>query len=334
MNEILCLSCDQEVSPRIEERLETYPVHGEAISVNAKVAVCPGCGEDIDVEELDDASLLAAFEEYRRRHHLMTPDEMRSLRGRYGLGVRAFALLLGWGELTLHRYESGSLQDDAHETQLRMATSAENMRTMLAKNGHKLTARQRATVEARLADESGAESLGCEIANESFLVREDQDEYGGWRKQELSKLREMMVFFSALPSVYPTKLNKLLFYADFLHFKLHSVSITGTAYLAFQHGPVPAHYDRLLVDMYEGGDLAKEEVDFPDGSGGERLHPEREPDLSLFAPDELETMRRVADALGRLSSKQLRERSHAEKAWNETPVKAMISYERAPELSL
>lgn len=334
MNKILCLSCDQELAPRIEDRLETYPVRGEAISVNAKVAVCTGCGEDIDVEELDEASLRAAFDEYRRRHHLMTPDEMRSLRSRYGLGVRAFALLLGWGELTLHRYESGSLQDDAHETQLRMATSPENMRTMLEKNGHKLTARQRATVEAHLAAELGAESLGCDAADESFLVRENQDQYGGWREQELSKLREMMLFFSALPSVYPTKLNKLLFYADFLHFELHAISVTGTPYLAFQHGPVPAHYDRLLADMFEGGDLTKEEVDFPDGSGGERLHPEREPDLSLFAPAELETMRRVADELGHLSSKQLRDRSHAEKAWAETPAKAMISYDWARDLTL
>src|SRR5450759_4304477 len=114
-----CLECGKLVTPKIVERTETLPVRGEPTEVLARVAVCTECNADMSVEELDDATLVAAFNLYRQKHGLMTPEEMRRLRGRYGLGVRPFSLLLGWGEITLHRYESGSLQDAAHEATLR-----------------------------------------------------------------------------------------------------------------------------------------------------------------------------------------------------------------------
>lgn len=60
----------------------------------------------------------------------------------------------------------------------------------------------------------------------------------------------------------------------------------------------------------------------------------RDADMSLFSAEEIETLRHVAEALGSLWSRELRERFHSEKAWTETPPKAMISYEWALELSL
>lgn len=151
MKQLECFECGATVEPQVEERVETLPVRGEDTQVLARVAVCPRCGADMSVEELDDATLVAAFNLYRQRHGLMTPDEMRALRGRYGLGVRPFSLLLGWGEITLHRYESGSLQDAAHEATLRLAENPANLRVLLTANGHKLTTRQRARLEARLS---------------------------------------------------------------------------------------------------------------------------------------------------------------------------------------
>ncbi len=170
-----CFECEQLVEPRIEERKETLPVRGEPVEVLARVGVCPECGADMSVPELDEATLVAAFNQYRSRHGLMTPEEMRRLRERYGLGQRAFALLLGWGEITLHRYESGSLQDDAHNAQLKMAEDPANIRILLETNGHKLTARQRARLETRLREVEGDSAV--ERTN-PFVAREDRGIYG------------------------------------------------------------------------------------------------------------------------------------------------------------
>ena len=335
MTRIECFECNATVEPRIEERSETLPVRGEATEVLTRVAICTECGADMSVEELDDATLVAAFNLYRERHGLMSPEEMRVLRGRYGLGVRPFSLLLGWGEITLHRYESGSLQDAAHEGALRLAEEPGNIRILLHANGHRLTARQRARLEAHLAAiEAGAAAAEADELKDIFVAREEQDTYWGWVPLQVSKLREMILFFTALPGMYETKLNKLLFYADFSHFKHHGVSISGAPYLAFPHGPVLQHYPRIEDDLLESGELSVDEVFFSDGGSGTIFHGGRAPDLALFSAEEQATLARIADELGRKTSKRLRDMSHAESAWRDTPERSMIDYAKATDLSI
>ena len=333
--QIECFECQSPVEPRIEERTETLPVRGEATAVLAKVAVCPECGADMSVEELDEATLVAAFNLYRQRHGLMSPEEMRALRGRYGLGVRPFSLLLGWGEITLHRYESGSLQDAAHEGALRLAEEPANIRILLLANGHRLTARQRARLEAHMATlEIGATAAEAEELRDVFVAREEQDTYSGWMPMQVSKLREMILYFTALPEMYETKLNKLMFYADFSHFKHCGVSISGAPYLAFPHGPVLQHYPRIEDDLLESGELLAEEVFFASGGAGTVFKGKREPDMTLFSAEEQSSLANVVRVLGRKTSKQLRDLSHKESAWRNTPERAMIDYAKAAELSL
>jgi YgiT-type zinc finger domain-containing protein len=67
---VFCTNCRSSVAATIEARTETFPVRGEDVQVNTQVAVCPECGEDISVEELDRVALEKAFDEYRRRHGL------------------------------------------------------------------------------------------------------------------------------------------------------------------------------------------------------------------------------------------------------------------------
>lgn len=173
-----CFECGRLVMPRVEEREETLPVRGEPTDVLARVAVCPDCGADMSVEELDDATLVAAFNLYRQAHGLMTPEEMKRVRERYGLGVRPFSLLLGWGEITAHRYEGGSLQDAAHEAALRMAEDPANIRVYLSANGHKLTTRQRAGLEKHLQVIEACGRGRAEDPIDRLVVREARASYG------------------------------------------------------------------------------------------------------------------------------------------------------------
>ena len=330
----LCGECICDVTPLIEARTETLAVRGEPVQIESRVAVCPECGNDMCVPELDDVTLVAAYDIYRARHDLMLPDEMVALRRGYGLSQRAFSLLLGWGEITLHRYEGGSLQDAAHEATLRMAEDPANVRVLLARNGHRLTARQRTKLEGCLAatEDASRPAVSEPGYTDAFLVREEVDEYAGWRPMELSKVREMMVFFAGLPEMFTTKLNKLLFYADFTHYRDHGASISGAAYLAMQRGPVPIHYDRVRADLIEGGDLGVEEIDFPSGASGETVSRLRDFDEDLFSKTELATLTMVARRLGRVSSTRLSELSHEEDAWKATPQGELISYATAKTL--
>lgn len=49
-----------------------------------------------DTQELDSATLVSAYNEYRRRHKLLLPEEIKKIREQYGLSQRSFAKLLNW----------------------------------------------------------------------------------------------------------------------------------------------------------------------------------------------------------------------------------------------
>jgi putative zinc finger/helix-turn-helix YgiT family protein len=325
----------KDVVARIEERRESVPVRGEAIEVPARVAVCPICGRELWLDEFEDDTLARAFAEYRLRHHLLQPGEMERIRTRWGLGQRAFSLLLGWGEITLHRYESGSLQDAAHDAQLRMAERADNIRILLESNGDRLTLRQRATIERRLREAEGsARERACDDEElERLLALDAAGGYGGHVPVSLTKIREMIAFFCEMPDVFVTKLAKLMFYADFLHYKECTTSITGLAYAHLPRGPVPEHYERLRADLLEN-DIVTIEERLGEDWAGEVLIAGRKPRLDAFSAGELRVLEFVGAHLGPLTSTALSERSHVETAYTRTAMGERIPYAAADELSL
>lgn len=129
-----CDACGKEVESKIISRQETFTVHDEEITVEAQVLVCAECGEELFCEKLDSATLVNAYNEYRRKHKLLFPDEIKEIREQYGLSQRSFAKLLNWGDNTICRYENGSVQNEAHNRLLLFLREPENMKTYLAKN--------------------------------------------------------------------------------------------------------------------------------------------------------------------------------------------------------
>ena len=53
------------------------------------------------------------IENIGRGKGFLQPEEIEKIRKQYGLSQKNFARLLGWGDITIHRYESGAIQDDA-----------------------------------------------------------------------------------------------------------------------------------------------------------------------------------------------------------------------------
>ena len=93
-----CEVCEREVETKIITRNQVFNVCGEDIEIAAQVMVCAECGEELFNEELDSATLINAYNEYRRRHKLLLPEEIRKIREQYGLSQRSFAKLLNWGD--------------------------------------------------------------------------------------------------------------------------------------------------------------------------------------------------------------------------------------------
>ena len=85
-----------------------FPVNGEETSVpDSPHLRCPKCKEV--VLRLDEARKLRerAHEIYREKLGLLTADDIQSLRERHGLTQGGLGELLGLGQNTLSRWESG-----------------------------------------------------------------------------------------------------------------------------------------------------------------------------------------------------------------------------------
>ena len=138
-----CEECGREVDTRILIKRESYIICNETIEVDAQILTCAECGEEFYCEELDNATLVTAYNEYRRKHKLLLPEEIRKIREQYGLSQRSFAKLLNWGDKTICRYENGSIQDKAHNSILLFLREPENMRTYIVENEIAIDARQK-----------------------------------------------------------------------------------------------------------------------------------------------------------------------------------------------
>ena len=67
-----------------------------------------------------DENLLRARDAYRQKKGLLTSNEIADIRSYYGLTQSDFSALLGWGEVTVTRYESKTIQDETYNNIMSM----------------------------------------------------------------------------------------------------------------------------------------------------------------------------------------------------------------------
>lgn len=132
-----CDKCQKKIETKTATKDKTFNVRGENITVTTQVLVCPRCGEEFFSEELDDAALVSAHNEYRKRHNLLFPDEIKQIRERYDFNQPDFAKFLSWEEETICKYENGVLPSEEHNRLLVFLRKPENMRIWLSESARK-----------------------------------------------------------------------------------------------------------------------------------------------------------------------------------------------------
>jgi len=326
----ICPHCEKETNLELIRSEEEIKVRGELIKVKAEYYKCNSCGNEFDDPRSQDDPLDKAYREYRRRHGMMQPEEIRGLRKRYGLTQSEMRSLLGWGGATLSRYENGALQDETHEKSLRLAADPRNLLRLIEGAPQALSEEKRGRLmnELRAAEE---EAYSFDRIYEERFAKYEADEYSGYRKLDLAKLFNAMIYFCK-GGVLKTKLNKLLFYADFKHFREYAVSITGARYAHIPFGPAPDKYAYYFATLLEEGDIKAEEVAYSEEAVGERFVAAKEPDLSLFSDSEIMVLATVKEHFKKFTAKKITDFSHEEKGYKETPTGKLISYVFAEDL--
>ena len=325
----ICPNCEKETDVLEVKTKDSITVRNEAIEVDVEYFKCSECKEEFENTRDFDA-LEEAYKIYRCRHDMLQPEEIKEWRKRYGLTQKELGQILSWGGATLNRYENGALQSEAHEKFLRLAMEPHNLIKLIEESGEALSKEKRKRILNELEVEE-EEANSFEMIFEDRFGRYAPDEHSGYSRLHLSKLYNAILFFCR-GGALKTKLNKLLFYADFKHFKEYTVSITGSHYVHYDYGPVPKKYEFLTAELVEN-ELKVEEIIFGNYSGYNYIS-NVEPDLSVFSDSELKVLAEVKEYFKSYSSTQIKDFSHKEKAYQQTNNGEIISYLLSKELQI
>lgn len=294
---------------------------------------CNDTGQVFDTPGLMRINNAQLQNQYREKYSIPFPDEIRKIREQYKASAVKMSEILGLGVNSYRQYESGVMPTAANGRLIVTARNPEEFRKYLELSKNKLTAREYTKFMARVNELIGkpANHRSNEgLQDAGIFIHSEATEYTGYRKPSLEKIGMIIAYFSEhISHLWKTKLNKLLFYSDFLCYKRTGFSISGIAYRAIPFGPVPAEYEKLYIRLADDQLVRTELILYENGNYGEAITAVRPFDQTGFSPEELSALEDVAKKFERFSTKQIVDHSHEEKAWREnSAAHELISYQK------
>jgi hypothetical protein len=125
-----------------------------------------------------------------------------------------------------------------------------------------------------------------------------------------------------------TKLNKVLFFADFAHVRRTGAPITGAEYQKLAQGPAPRRLKPVRDALLANGQARVAREEFL-GYELQRLVPLRPANAAVFSEAELETIEQVLADLDGLNARQVTDLSHEEAGWRLVADGEVIPYDAA-----
>lgn len=148
-----------------------------------------------------------------------------------------------------------------------------------------------------------------------------------------AKLAELMLYVAMKcereRTFGATKLNKVLFFADFAAVRLFGKPITGAIYQKLQFGPAPIQLMPVRKSLELSGRAAVQNRQLTVGRTQQRLVALRDPDLSMFSAREIALVDEVIDTLRGKNAIHVSDLSHEFLAWKLGELNESIPYELA-----
>lgn len=99
-----------------------------------KVAIEKDSGEEIYIRDLEIENDIKLYDIYKQEKDLLTSFEIKRIRDKYDLTQKDFSKLLGFGEITIHRYENGTIQTEANNSIIKMADNPQLFLKLIEKH--------------------------------------------------------------------------------------------------------------------------------------------------------------------------------------------------------
>ena len=334
---VYCPYCKKEVEYKIEKR-DLKEFRGIEVNTFENVAICNECNQDLYVNEIENENNERVYQIYREKANIINAEDIIKLREKYDISQRELTSILGFGKMTINRYERGGLPTKSQSDYIKL----------LIENDDKFIEKVKEAYEKNNINEKTYNKIISEDIEKGISKKEVQDNirrylksvlnrkpdiYNGYKSFDLEKVENIISYIaSKVKNLTITSLNKYLWYIDMLSFNERTVAITGLTYQNQRFGPTIVYkkYDELslLDDKY-----TREDIETENGNTT-KIVSNNNFNFDKITSSEKEIIDTIIRLLKNKNVTDISEMSHREDGWKKTKRFEQISFEYAMNLKL
>ena len=331
-----CPLCDKTHEVEERKRVAVITLKGDKVTYEERFYYCANAGDEEDEFEtgaMTNENLLNARNAYRVKHGLLTSDDIVAIRESYGLSQVDLARLLGWGEVTISRYESKAIQDEAYDTMLLIIKDNPlQALEFLKKNEDKFSDYKRIEIRTKIVeklDSYGKEYLTRQAFEGEYANFEEPSDSNGFVSLNIDKLEAAISYIAEkVSNLFKVKLMKMLWYVDALSYKENGYAITGLVYRHNEMGALPiGHYSLMNL---ENLNVHEEESLIYDSML--HIYPTKGMDYSVLSDNDKRVLDAVIKKFKNYKAQEIVDYMHEEKAYRETKPGEIIPFSKAKEI--
>ena len=334
---VYCPYCKKEVEYKIEKR-ELKEFRGIEVNTFENVAICNECNQDLYVNKIEDENNERIYKIYREKANIIKAEDIVKLREKYDISQRELTAILGFGKMTINRYERGGLPTKSQSDYIKLLIENEDKFIEKVNEAYENNNITEKTYK-KIVSEGQEENISKKRVQENIrrylkeVLNRKPDIYNGYKSLELEKVENIISYIaSKVKNLTITSLNKYLWYIDMLSFNKRAVAITGLTYQNQKFGPTIVYkkYDELslLDDKYQREDIETENGNTTKIISNENFN------LDKINDSEKEIIDIIIKLLKNKKVTDISEMSHREEGWKKTKRFEQISFEYATNLNI
>ena len=334
---VYCPYCKKEVEYRIEKR-ELKEFRGIKVNTFENVAICNECNQDLYVNKIEDENNERIYKIYREKANIIKAEDIIKLREKYDISQRELTSILGFGKMTINRYERGGIPTKTQSDYIKLLIENDDKFIEKVKEAYEKNNINEKTYNKIISKEVEKGISKKEVQDNirrylKFVLNRKPDIYNGYKSFDLEKVENIISYIaSKVKNLTITSLNKYLWYIDMLSFNKRAVSITGLTYQNQKFGPTIVYkkYDELslLDDKYQREDIETE------NGNTTKIISNNNFNLDKISISEKEIIDTIIKLLKNKNVTDISEMSHREDGWKKTKRFEQISFEYAMNLKL
>ena len=334
---VYCPYCKKEVEYKIEKR-DLKEFRGIEVNTFENVAICNECNQDLYVNEIENENNERIYQIYREKANIINAEDIIKLREKYDISQRELTSILGFGKMTINRYERGGLPTKSQSDYIKLLIENDDKFIEKVKEAYEKNNINEKTYNKIISEEVEKDISKKEVQDNirrylKSVLNRKPDIYNGYKSLDLEKVENIISYIaSKVRNLTITSLNKYLWYIDMLSFNERTVAITGLTYQNQRFGPTIVYkkYDELslLDDKY-----TREDIETENGNTT-KIVSNNNFNFDKISSSEKEIIDTIIRLLKNKNVTDISEMSHREDGWKKTKRFEQISFEYAMNLKL